>query len=368
MPPIQADGANEPFTGAELDLEGSANAFLDLMRVTPDDDDASKKKPSETDETEGDEPSTKEDEHEDNDAETDTDESEETPDEEGEEEGDETEETEGDEDKKSEAKKKYADDDETYVKIKVDDEEHEVPVKDLKRLWGQESALTRRSQEVAQKAKDTDAQAEKNIAAYSVLLKRAEERAAPFKQINWAGLMKDPTVTHEEVTALQTAAREAIENETFIKSELDGFMQAVGETQKTENAKQAQACIKALTSEKTEKGEANPLHISGWNETVYNDVRSFAVTMGMNKDVVNQLRDPAAFKMIHMAMQFQKGAAKVQTTKVNKAPKKIVKASSSPAAPTSTKTVIKTKAMNRLRDEQSQDAAADAFLAMMSKD
>src|SRR5271166_5311278 len=45
--------------------------------------------------------------------------------------------------------KKYADDSDTYVKVKVGEEEHEVAVKDLKRLWGQEASLTKKSQEVA---------------------------------------------------------------------------------------------------------------------------------------------------------------------------------------------------------------------------
>jgi hypothetical protein len=48
---------------------------------------------------------------------------------------------------------------------------------------------------------------------------------------------------------------------------------------------------------------------------------------------VNTLTDPAAIKMMHMAMLYAKGASKVVTTKkVNKTPKKIVKTSSSPVA------------------------------------
>src|SRR5574337_877989 len=68
------------------------------------------------------------------------------------EEGQETEEDGEDEDPEASKAKKDAGDD-VIVKIKVGDKEHEVPVKDLKRLYGQEASLTRKSQEVAAQRK-----------------------------------------------------------------------------------------------------------------------------------------------------------------------------------------------------------------------
>jgi hypothetical protein len=44
---------------------------------------------------------------------------------------------------------------------------------------------------------------------------------------------------------------------------------------------------------------------------------------------VNNLTDPGAIKVLHMAMQFARGAKKVVTQKVNKTPTKIVKNSAS---------------------------------------
>lgn len=362
MPPIQTDGANET-TGNSLDTdEAIDNAFLALLADK--DDDASKKKPSET----GEKP--KEDEEQHDDAEGDTNESEETPDEEGEGEGDETEETEGDEEEDAEGskEKKFADDDETYVKIKVDDKEHEVSVKDLKRLWGQEAALTRKGQELATERTKVEDANKRNLTAYQVMLKRAEERAAPYKQINWAGLLKDPNVTAEEASAIQAEARRVIDEEQFIKNELDGFMSHLSTQAKEQQANDAKACIKALSTDKTENGEPNPHYIEGWNQKVYDDLRSFAVEQGLNKAIVNQLTDPAAFKLMHMAMQFARGAKKVQTVKVNKAPKKIVKQTTSPvAAKQSASTAPTKKAMTRLRTEQSADAAEEAFLSMLTR-
>src|SRR6266403_5098092 len=67
-----------------------------------------------------------------------------------------SEESEDEEGEGEETEKKYADGDDTYVKVKIGDEEHEVPVSQLKRLYGQETALTQRSQEVATQRKSVE--------------------------------------------------------------------------------------------------------------------------------------------------------------------------------------------------------------------
>jgi hypothetical protein len=73
------------------------------------------------------------------------------------------------------AEKAFADDG-AYVKLKVDGEEKEVPVKDLTRLYGQEAALTRKSQEVAEQRKQAEAESQKHVSALQVLLTRAQEK------------------------------------------------------------------------------------------------------------------------------------------------------------------------------------------------
>jgi hypothetical protein len=176
-----------------------------------------------------------------------------------------TEETEGDtEETKA---KKYADDEGTYVKVKVGEEEHEVAVKDLKRLFGQEASLTKKSQEVAERTKVAEHAQAKSLAALDVMVKRAQEAANPYRNVNWAALMKDPTVSAEDVGALQEAARAAFENETFLTSQLDGFMQEVQSQQQATQAEAAKACIKALTD------ETSPTYIKGWDQKLYNDMR-----------------------------------------------------------------------------------------------
>jgi hypothetical protein len=77
--------------------------------------------------------------------------------------------------------RKYAeDDDATYVKVKVGEEEHEVSVKDLKRLWGQESALTQKSQQVAEARKAVETEQQRYITGTAAMLDRAKARYEPY--------------------------------------------------------------------------------------------------------------------------------------------------------------------------------------------
>lgn len=270
-----------------------------------------------------------------------------------------TEETEG-ETEKTKAKK-YADDEGTYVKVKVGEEEHEVAVKDLKRLFGQEASLTKKSQEVAERTKAAEFAQARSLAALDVMVQRAQETANPYRNVNWASLMKDPSISAEDVGALQEAARAAFENEVFLTSQLDGFMQELQNQQGHVQREAAANCIKALTDEQS------PTYIKGWDQKLYNDMRTFAVSMGANQQMVDGLADPSAFKLIHMAMQFHKGTQKVVTQKVNKAPKKIVKASTTSSTPSqdANRVVGRQKAVANLKKAGgSMDATQDAFMSL----
>lgn len=333
--------------------DNGTNAFLKLLDAET---------PSEEERKEGETEAEAEAEAEDTEAETEADENDgETED--AETSSEDTEETEG-ETEKTKAKK-YADDEGTYVKVKVGEEEHEVAVKDLKRLFGQEASLTKKSQEVAERAKASELAQAKSLAALDVMVKRAQEAANPYRNVNWASLMKDPSVSAEDVGALQEAARAAFENETFLTSQLDGFMQQVQSQQQTAQAEAAKACITALTDDKS------PTYIKGWDQKLYNDMRSFAVSMGANQQMVDGLTDPSAFKLIHMAMQFHKGTQKVVTQKVNKAPKKIVKASTTSTQPSqdTNRAIGINKAVAKMKKSGgSMEATQDAFMSLFGGD
>jgi hypothetical protein len=351
MPAIQTDAANlNEYPNA---IDGDEN-ILDAFMTDPEEgDDADEKQPSDK---------VKDEENNQPDAD-DEEASEETPEDETDEDG-EQEGSEDDKDEDDKPAKKFADDsDETYVKVKVGDEEQEVKVSDLKRLWGQEASLTRKSQEVAEVRKAVEADQAKNIAAYDIMLKRSTERANQYRELPWTQLLKDPNVPADQLQALQAEAQKAYEDETFLKNELDGFMQKVSANQLAARQTAARDCLKAINT------ADSPHHIKGWNEALYNDIRSFATEQGLDKEMVNNLTDPGAFKILHMAMQFKRGSTKVVTQKVNKTPTKIVKNSASaPAARQSAKTVTVKQASSKAIKSGSQDDAINAFEAMFSGD
>ena len=318
--------------------EGDTNEDTDDSEET---EDASDESPEETEETE----------------ESDTEDTEET----------ESDDTDTEDDEEEEAPPKdtkgkkptVIESDDAVVKLKVDGQVVEASIKDLKRLYGQEASLTRKSQEAAQIKQRAEESGQKYVAGLENLLNRAREQATPYANINFLALTKDPNVSSEELSALSDAANKAFENVRYLESELDGVVKKATEERQQQLMVAAREAIKVLSDPKT--------GIPGWNEQLYNDIRRFAVAEGMNEQVVNEMVDPTAFKILHMAMQYQKGKQAVtKTKKVDKTPKKIIKGTPEETIKKS-KVEPKKSAMKRLYDTGNLEDAADAFLARWEK-
>lgn len=253
------------------------------------------------------------------------------------------------------AARKFADEG-VYVKVKVGDVEHEVPVKDLQCLYGQEKALTQKSMEASEQRKAADAELQKNTTATSALLERAKARFEPFAKVDF--LLAAKELSAEDYTNLRNAAASAYEDVQFLEQNLNGHIQALQQKQNTELVTQAKDALKVLS------GPANKGGIEGWSQTVYDDIRGFAVSQGLAQNIVNQLVDPVAIKMLYNAMLFTRGQSKVVTTKVNKTPTKVVKTTTSPAsAQVSASSASVKKALKNLKETGSTDDATNAFMA-----
>lgn len=267
----------------------------------------------------------------------------------------EAEETEGED--KAEPAKKYAEDD-VYFKVKVGDDEHEVSAKDLRRLYGQEAALTQRSQAVAEQRKQVEAEAQKAQTVLQKMLKSAEERAAHYRNINIWQAAKE--LSPEELNHLQRGAEQAFAEEKFLKEELGQYMQE--QQQKAAEAVRtaAQEAIKQL------KDPASPVYIEDWGDKVYNELIDFGVKNGLAKEVMQNLTDAPVFKLLHKAMLYDKGSQRVvPTKKVDKEPKRIVKTTKSPDPKVGVDDNVK-KATTRFRRSGSVDDAAELFMSRWS--
>lgn len=349
------------------DLEGgleAADAFSKLWGMDAED------QPSETN---GDEPKKNkkpadeqdEDDNEDTEAnaEGDDENSDESPEDDDETEGDDEGEEGDDEDDEKEGDKPTVEiKDEHKVKVTVDGEEREFTLGSLKRLAGQEASLTRKSQEVADKRKSVDEQGAVILAQSQALLDRAKKRFEPYSKLDLLAASKDPNISAEELVAVRNAAQAAYEDVQYLEQETGRIADALRNQARQDLMQQAQESIKVLSD--PEKG------IEGFSQQMYGEICTFAVEAGLPQEIVNDLVNPAAIKLINMARLYAKGQKTVTSAKSDKkkAPKRIVKAT---ASAESTKKSIKTakavEPMKRLKQSGSVDDAADAFAARWSQ-
>jgi hypothetical protein len=339
---IQQDA---PIETTDLGEDATVDAFLELWKKGADDqppgNENEEDNESESDEEDSEEPEDSGDDQEDEETDEDT-ESEEDPD--------------GDEESEEKPKKVLKDD--AVTRFKVDGKEVEVPVSKLQRLYGQEAALTRKSQEVAETRKKLEDQGAAYVAASETMLTRAKARFEPYAKIDW--LVASKELSGEELNALRTEAQKAYDDVKFYETELNTFMAGVHQQRHTALVAEAKATLTALQDPKT--------GIKGFNQKTYEEMQGFAINHGVPKEVIDNLVSEPILRILHKAMLYEKGTKVVTKPKDLKA-KKIIKSKvngdTARAGLTPKKT---TKALENLKKTGSIDAAADAFLASFMDD
>lgn len=227
-------------------------------------------------------------------------------------EGQEGDDDDGDDDK-AEAEKaaKPTVDDEAEVEVPVGDEKHKVKIKDLKRLFGQEAALTQKSQKLADQRKQVDEVGRAHSAALEVLYNRALEQFKPFKDIDW--LSEQGRMDAEEFAALRSAAQRSFKDVNFFQEELGKLTKQQAEAAQREAVKQAQESLPVI--KERFKSELSV----DWSDQVYRGLLDYAVNAGLDRDVAYNLSDPAALVLIHKAQAYDNAKAKLKE-KSGKAP------------------------------------------------
>lgn len=351
---IQALDANdgEGNTGA-LSLEDAADAFLKRFENQTED----AKEPSEADadekrrETATSEEAEDEDPKSDTDADTTDDDAAQDPDEDTDEDGDD------DETSSNEKPGKPVTDDD-IVEITVDGDTKRASVRELKRLFGQEAALTRKSQEVAEQRKAADTQRERYAAALDKMVERARANFEPYAKIDY--LQAQQRLTPEDFAALRQDAQAAHETLKYLEGELDTFIKDAHERTQSDLKAKAKEAITTLSD--PEKG------IPGWSNALYDEIRTYSISQGLAPEVVNTIVDPTAIKMLWKAMRYDKvqsEAKKKVQRKVN-APQKVIKAQARDERDDSVSSRRDALAAMR-KSGGSLDSAADAFLATFGR-
>ena len=245
-------------------------------------------------------------------------------------------------------------DDEAKVRIKVGDDEHLVSVKDMKRLYGQEAALTKKSQEIATQRKEYEERTTKSVRALETMTQRAQAAYEPYSKIDWAQAARqlDPNAYEQ----LRADASEAHNNIKYLNEELDGQMKGAQEYVQNELKRQASVAAKQLSD------ITSPHYIEGWGKETYSKMRDFATSSGIPAETFDTVVDPAALKIINDAMLFRAQKAKA-TEVITKAKAKVVSDKQMKPKQSQPSEVRDKAAMARLQESGSVDDAAAVWLA-----
>jgi len=258
-------------------------------------------------------------------------------------------------DSEDQEERHYADGDNLFVRVKVGDETHEVSVKDLQRLYGQEASLTQKSQQLAEHRKQQEQEQAHHLAASNALLQYARQRWQPYEQIDFLALSRDQRISEDQFQALRAEAADRWNELQFLEQQTGQYVQQL-QGRQAETMKAA-----AVEAVKQINDQSSPYHIPDWSDATYDSIRNYAVKGGLSKDIVNSIVDPAAIKMLHKAMLYDQGLAKVQTTKVGNKVTKVVKTSTRMSSDQRSGKPNKA-AEARLRETGSVEDATAAFL------
>jgi hypothetical protein len=251
-------------------------------------------------------------------------------------------------------------DDNAVVKVKVDGAEQEFTLGSLKRLAGQEAALTRKQQEAADIRKHADEAGSAYFAALQHLREKAVERFKPFEGTNL--LLMSKHLSAEELAIVTEQAQAARAEVDFFDSELQNHARKREHEQGVKLKADAEVAWKALSDPNT--------GIPNWGMNLYNDLLGYTINeIGIDKQTALTLVDPNVWKVLHDSYLYRKGQ-KARETKVKPVAKpsgnKTVK-SSSPVTSQVAKPQNETKLMNQLRASGDIDTAADLFLARATR-
>jgi len=313
-----------------LDVDEAAEAILgrwdDGETLSEVDEDATSEDLNETEVTEDglDNEDTEEDDEGDDNLE-DPDDTDELDDEDGETDEDEDDDEEDDEEP-------LAASDDQIVDINVNGESKQVSVKDLKRLYGQEASLTKKSQDLANQRKQSDESLAQTQLSYQKLLERAEARFKPYADIDMlvASRQMDP----DTFAQLRQDAKQAEEDLTFLKEESNTLV-SQQQQQQSELSKEAAAnCVKVLQEQ-----------LPDWGNELYSDIRNYAVKSGLPQEQVDQYTDPQVIILLNKARLYDQSK---QSAKSKKAKAKLTKSKSG-----------KTKVLSSRKAPLSKEGAAE---------
>ena len=248
--------------------------------------------------------------------------------------------------------------------IKVDGEELEVGIDELKSGYQRQADYTRKSQALAEQRKETEKiqserqqlGQERQMYANGLQMLREQQTAKlqDFDTVDWETLkQEDPyayMIKKDEYRDAQERVNNAAQQQVLIQQE----QQAASNQARGQFIQQEYARLVAALPEWNDK-----------DSTIKKDIQEYATSVGFRPDEINQLADHRSVLVIKKAMEFDKLTKKVAPKKkaVKKVPK-VQKAGRGTSKEDSAAEALKAK-RTRLRKSGKQDDAASLFYDML---
>ena len=280
-----------------------------------------------------------------------------------EEEGQAEEETEEEVEEEEEETEIVAEKDLKYT-IKVDGEELEVGIEELKNGYQRQADYTRKSQALAEQRKETEAiqserqrlEQERQMYAngLQMLQEQQNSKLQEFEGINWEELKSEDPYQYMLKKDEYRDAQEKVQNVAQ--------QQAIIQQEQAEEANKARAHF--VQQEYNRLVEALP----EWNDqesTIKKDVQEYAKSVGFLPEEINQLADHRSVLVIKKAMEYDKLTTKVAPKKkaVKKVPKVQKSGRGNSKEDAATEAIKKKRA--RLQKSGKQQDAASVFYDML---
>ena len=192
-------------------------------------------------------------------------------------------------------------DDEHLVEVLVDGEVKKASVKDLKRLYGQEASLTKKSQQTAKQRKEADEALQKTSVVMQKLIEKAQEAFKPYEDIDM--LVASQEMTRDDFASLRKESKLAKDNLDFLTQEAEQFYSEIQAQHQANLNEAATNAVKVLREE-----------VPDWSNEMYDEIRQYSVGEGLPEQMVNTIVDPVVIKLLNKARLYDQGK-KVATTK-----------------------------------------------------
>lgn len=203
------------------------------------------------------------------------------------------------------------------VEIQVNGETVQASVKDLKRLYGQEASLTRKSQEVATQRKNAEEAISKSNVVLQKMLEKAQERFKPYQEVDM--LVASKTMSTEDFAQLRKEYKAVEDDYKFLTEEADAFYKDLQQQQQAQLQSAAKECVKVLQEE-----------VPNWSNQLYNDIRGYAISIGLPENEVNQYVDPKVIQLINKARLYDQGKKVATVKKKNTKSTKVLRSKKAP--------------------------------------